>query len=148
MNSLRILRAALAVVTLMACATQATLALAQDTVSTESFDDPGLSRWEHSPNAVVADGTLHIEPDGFAFHPARWSDMSLVVHVRCPGEEAAVVSRWLQAEAGSPPSGEPRKVLTRRVSTPQRRGAQRMLDATRTRWHPSHIVGAADQSRK
>ncbi|MGB6838080.1 MAG: family 16 glycoside hydrolase, partial [Dehalococcoidia bacterium] len=62
---------------------------------TETFDDPTLSRWEHSPNATVVDGALHIGPDGFAFHPARWSDMSLAVRVRLLGEgELLIRYRW------------------------------------------------------
>jgi len=44
---------------------------------TETFDDPALPGWEHSPNAQVVDGVLRIGPGGFAFHPGRWADLTL-----------------------------------------------------------------------
>ncbi len=94
MNSFRVLRAVLVIATLIACATPA---LAQETVFAETFDDPTLTRWEHSPNTTVVNGALRIEPDGFAFHPARWSDMSLVVRARCLGD-AELLIRYCWSE--------------------------------------------------
>lgn len=85
--------AALAVVMLLV--TLAPPALAQETTFTENFDDPTLARWEHSANAAVVEGALQIGADGFAFHPAMWSDMTLVVRARCRGEgELLIRYRW------------------------------------------------------
>jgi len=39
---------------------------AQGSGFTDTFDDPSLSGWEHSPNATVVNGALRIEPGGFA----------------------------------------------------------------------------------
>ena len=42
-----------------------TLLQAEEIVLTETFDNPTLPGWEHSPNAQAVDGVLHIEPDDF-----------------------------------------------------------------------------------
>jgi photosystem II stability/assembly factor-like uncharacterized protein len=55
---------------------------AQEGGLVETFDDPTLPRWEHSPNAQVIDGALRIDPPGFAFHPGRWADLTLEVSAR------------------------------------------------------------------
>jgi uncharacterized protein (TIGR03382 family) len=69
--------------------------LAQEPVFTETFDDPALPGWEHSPNATVVDGVLRIEPDGFAMHVASWADMILTVRVRITGEGDLLIRyRW------------------------------------------------------
>jgi uncharacterized protein (TIGR03382 family) len=95
MSVVRVLRVILALAGLMLIVSLAPPALGQELVFTETFDDPTLTRWERSPNAVVVDGALHIEPGGFAFHPARWSDMTLVVRARCLGDgELLVRYRW------------------------------------------------------
>ncbi|MGB3905835.1 MAG: family 16 glycoside hydrolase, partial [Anaerolineae bacterium] len=86
MNILRVLRVVAALSGLILVVSLAAPALGQESSFRETFDDPTLPRWEHSPNATVVDGALHVGPDGFAFHPARWSDMSLVVRARCLGE--------------------------------------------------------------
>lgn len=70
MKGLPVLRAALLVTSLVALASPAIPVLGQEQAFTETFDDPALSRWEHSPDAAVVDGALRIEPGGFAFHPA------------------------------------------------------------------------------
>lgn len=64
---------------------------AQGVDFTDTFDDPSLPGWEHSPNATVADGWLHIEPSGFAFHGGRWSDLTLSITVRLTGSGAALI---------------------------------------------------------
>ena len=70
--------------------------LAQEPVSfTETFDDPALPAWEHSPDATVEDGVLRIEPDGFAEHSAFWADLMLTVSVRCTDEADLLIRyRW------------------------------------------------------
>ena len=95
MYVIRVLRIALGLAGLILLVSLATPALGQELAFTETFDDPTLTRWERSPNAVVVDGVLHIEPDGFAFHPARWGDMSLAVRARCLGDgELLIRYRW------------------------------------------------------
>ncbi len=84
MNGLRALRLLFMIVALVALAGPVAPVAGQETSFTETFDDPGLTRWEHSENAVVVDGVLRIEQEGFAFHPAWWGDMSLVVQLRWP----------------------------------------------------------------
>jgi len=86
MHIFRVLRVVAALGGMILVVSLARPAIGQELPFTETFDDPTLPRWEHSPNATVVDGALHIGPDGFAFHPARWSDMSLVVRARCLGE--------------------------------------------------------------
>ena len=43
---------------------------AQEPGFTETFDDPALLGWEHSPNATIVDGVLRIEP-GEALSPVE-----------------------------------------------------------------------------
>jgi hypothetical protein len=70
-------------------------ALGQETTFTETFDDPALPAWEHSSDAMVVDGVLRIEPDGFAMHVASWADMILTVRVRITGEgDLLILYRW------------------------------------------------------
>jgi photosystem II stability/assembly factor-like uncharacterized protein len=95
MKGLCALRTVLLVAGLMLLASPATSVLGQEQVFTETFDDPTLSRWEHSPNAAVVDGALRIEPGGFAFHPAFWADFALGARVRSTGEGDLLVRyRW------------------------------------------------------
>jgi uncharacterized protein (TIGR03382 family) len=80
---------------LILVASLVTPALGQELAFTETFDDPALTRWEHSPNATVVEGALRIESGGFAFHPAHWGDMSLAVRARALGAgELFVRYRW------------------------------------------------------
>lgn len=85
--------AALAVVILLVI--PAPPALGQETTFTETFDDPTLPGWEHSPEATVVDGMLRIEADGFAKHSASWADLMLTVSIR-PTDEAdlLILYRW------------------------------------------------------
>jgi photosystem II stability/assembly factor-like uncharacterized protein len=95
MSILRVVRVVTALSSLILVVSLAAPALGQEPSFRETFDDPALPRWEHSPNATVVDGALHLGPDGFAFHPARWSDMTLVVRARCLGEgELLIRYRW------------------------------------------------------
>jgi len=95
MKPICVLRAVLVLACLTPLASLVNCVLAQEPVFQETFDDPTLPRWEHSPNATVVGGALHIGPDGFAFHPARWGDMSLAVRVRLLGEgELLIRYRW------------------------------------------------------
>jgi len=76
-------------------ASLATAALSQEATFTETFDDPALPAWEHSPGATAADGVLRIEPGGFVEHSALWADMMLTVSVRCTNDADLVIRyRW------------------------------------------------------
>jgi hypothetical protein len=113
----RVLRPALALAGLILVVSLATPALAQELPFTETFDDPTLSRWEHPPNATVIDGVLRIEPAAFAFHPARWGDISLAVRVRRLGEGelliryrfALTASRFRDSFSARPRTWAPRQ---------------------------------------
>ncbi|MFQ6100826.1 MAG: family 16 glycoside hydrolase [Anaerolineae bacterium] len=65
---------------------------AQEPTFTETFDDPALPGWEHSPNATVVDGVLRLEPGNFASHGGEWGDFALSVRARLTGEGAFVIS--------------------------------------------------------
>lgn len=64
----------------------ATAVQAQEAGFTETFDDPAMPGWEHSPNALVVDGVLRIEGSGYAFRPEPWSDFALTLRARYTGE--------------------------------------------------------------
>lgn len=54
----------------------------------ESFNDPDLPGWEHSPEVVVVNGVLRISPGNYALRGGDWADLSLSVRLRYndPGE--------------------------------------------------------------
>lgn len=60
-------------------------AAAQDPGFQESFDDPQLPGWEHSPEAIVAGGALRIGPGNFASRAGGWVDFSLMFKLRFSG---------------------------------------------------------------
>jgi hypothetical protein len=96
MKPISVLRAVLGLASLVALSGLANHVLAQEPiVFTETFDDPALPAWEHSPNATVEDGVLRIEPDGFAMHSASWADLMLTVRVLCTDEaDLLILYRW------------------------------------------------------
>jgi len=95
MKPICVLRAVLVLASLTPLASLPIPVLAQEPVFTETFDDPALPGWEHSPNATVVDGVLRIEPDGFAMHVASWADLILTVRVRITGEGDLLIRyRW------------------------------------------------------
>jgi len=55
---------------------------------TDTFDDPQLPGWEHSPEAIVAEGALQIGPGNFAARGGGWLDIKLTfkLQVSGPGE--------------------------------------------------------------
>jgi len=70
-------------------------ALGQEIALSETFDDPALPGWEHSPDATVVHGVLRIEPDGFVEHSAFWADLMLTVTVRCTDDADLLIRyRW------------------------------------------------------
>ena len=58
---------------------------AQEGTWSETFDDPALPGWEHSPGASVVDGVLRIEPGNFAARSGDWADFTLALSFRLPG---------------------------------------------------------------
>lgn len=74
---------------------------AEEPVLTETFDNPTLPGWEHSPGVAVVDGVLRIEPDNFAFYPGEWGDLTLSVIARRTGEgEAVLLVNYCVSDAG------------------------------------------------
>jgi len=63
-------------------------AAAQEGDVSETFDDPQLTGWEHSPEVIVTGGVLRIAPGNFAARNGRWQnfDLSLRLHFSGPGE--------------------------------------------------------------
>jgi hypothetical protein len=95
MNILRVVREVTVLSGLILVVSLAAPALGQEPSFGETFDDPALPRWEHSPNATAEDGVLRIEPDGFAMHSAFWSDLMLTVSIRCTDEaDLLILYRW------------------------------------------------------
>jgi hypothetical protein len=63
-------------------------AAAQETGVNETFDNPQLPGWEHSPEVIVTEGVLRIAPQNFAARMGRWQDfdLSLKLQFSGPGE--------------------------------------------------------------
>jgi hypothetical protein len=79
--------AALAIVFLLLLAAGGTArpAAAQEGGWQETFDDPQMPGWEHSPEAVVAEGLLRIGPGNFAARMGGWADFDLAFKIRFSG---------------------------------------------------------------
>lgn len=58
---------------------------AQEPGLVETFDDPDLPGWEHSPEVAIIDGALHVPAHGYAFHGGEWRDMTLTVRAQRAG---------------------------------------------------------------
>ena len=66
----------------------------------ETFDDPALPGWEHTPNVTAEGGFLRVEPDGFAFHGGVWQEGTLSILARFQGD-ANVVFSFRAGDVGS-----------------------------------------------
>jgi photosystem II stability/assembly factor-like uncharacterized protein len=64
---------------------------AQEIVLTETFDNPELPGWDHTPNATVVEGVLRVEGGGFAFRGGDWSDVEMSVRARREGAGELIV---------------------------------------------------------
>lgn len=53
---------------------------------TDSFDNPQLPGWEHSPEAVINAGALQIGPGQFAARMGGWAEFELTLRIRFRGE--------------------------------------------------------------
>lgn len=73
---------------------------AQEEPSTETFDDASLPGWERSPEAVVQDGVLRINPGNFAvkFGDYGQGSMSVKLKLSAPG---VVFLRYAMSETAS-----------------------------------------------
>lgn len=60
-------------------------AAAQSEGFTETFDDPQLAGWEHSPEVIVSRGMLRIAPGNFAARMGGWQNFDLSFKVRSTG---------------------------------------------------------------
>ncbi|RME05506.1 MAG: hypothetical protein D6803_08780, partial [Anaerolineae bacterium] len=94
MNCKRIFRlwliALLAAISLLP--TASSQAQTQEPTFTETFDDPTLPGWEHSPGATVTDGVLHIEPGNFCARGGKWLDFTFTLRARLQGKGALVIT--------------------------------------------------------
>jgi hypothetical protein len=60
-------------------------AAAQEGGFSDSFDDPQMPEWEHSPEAIVAEGALQIGPGNYAARGGGWQDFELTFRVKISG---------------------------------------------------------------
>ena len=72
---------------------------AQQGEFTETFDDPSLPGWDRTQNTTVDIGVLHIEREGYAFHPSTSTMSDLRVRVNLKGDGFIEV-RYLISESG------------------------------------------------
>lgn len=75
-------------------------ALAQGDGFTESFDDPQLTGWEHSPEVIVSEGVLRIAPGNFAAHMGPAGDFDLSLRLRFDGQGETEV-QYFATDSGS-----------------------------------------------
>jgi photosystem II stability/assembly factor-like uncharacterized protein len=73
---------------------------AQEPALTETFDDPALPGWEHTPGASVVDGALRIEPGNSALHRGEWGDLTLTARIR-PSSEGDIAIIYRASDAGA-----------------------------------------------
>ena len=74
-------------------------AYAQEGGQTEAFDDPALPGWERTPNAIVGDGVLRIQGEGYAIRPEAQVSGGLILRLRFEGDGFVEV-RYRITEAG------------------------------------------------
>jgi photosystem II stability/assembly factor-like uncharacterized protein len=74
-------------------------AYAQEGGQVESFDDPALPGWERTPNAIVGDGVLRIQGEGYAVRPEAQVAGGLILRLRFEGDGFVEV-RYRMTEAG------------------------------------------------
>jgi photosystem II stability/assembly factor-like uncharacterized protein len=60
-------------------------ALGQDGPFEDTFDDPELPGWQHTPNVYVTNSFLRIEPGGFASPQGEWGPFRLILRARYTG---------------------------------------------------------------
>jgi hypothetical protein len=68
--------------------------------SHETFDDPNLPGWEHTPEVAVADGMLHVPAPGHARWQGSWSNMVLTLRARLSGDGDLVIGYSVTDQGG------------------------------------------------
>ncbi|MBN1890033.1 MAG: DUF4956 domain-containing protein [Thermoflexales bacterium] len=76
----------LVLISVLSVGLPAAIAAAQGQAFTESFDDPQLPGWEHSPEVIVSGGVLRIAPANFAARLGGWQNFNLSFKLRYSGE--------------------------------------------------------------
>jgi hypothetical protein len=66
----------------------------------ETFDSSQLSGWEHSPEAVAAEGVLRIGPGNFAARVGGWGDFDLSFRLRFSGPGETQVNYRASEQGG------------------------------------------------
>jgi len=75
-------------------------AAAQEGTVQETFDDPLLPGWEHSPEVIVTAGVLRIGPGNFAALMGSWEDFDLTFRLRGSGFGETAIN-YRATDAGS-----------------------------------------------
>jgi uncharacterized membrane protein YhiD involved in acid resistance len=96
---------------------------------TDSFDDPQLSGWEHSPEVIVSNGVLQVGPAQFAARLGAWQDFTLSIKLRYTGEGESNINYWA-TDQGSYLLMLGRGIVTLARATPQ--GALQELGRSET----------------
>ena len=52
----------------------------------DTFDDPNLPGWDHTPGVFVDQSILHIEPGNFIGHGGNWLHTHLITRIRLDGD--------------------------------------------------------------
>ncbi|MFA9403504.1 MAG: WD40/YVTN/BNR-like repeat-containing protein [Anaerolineales bacterium] len=77
-----------------------TPAYSQDGPFEDTFDNPDLPGWQHTPNVYVTDGFLRVEPGGFASPEGKWGAFELIIRARYTGlGEMAILYNLSEAGA-------------------------------------------------
>ena len=74
------------------------IALAQGSGFSETFDDSTLAEWEAPHGVTVADGILKITDGGFALHFGDWSEITLTLKFKFSGEGEGSVNYYFRDE--------------------------------------------------
>ena len=73
--------------------------MAQEGGITEDFESYELPGWERSPDAMVVDGVLRVNPGNFAFKVGEWHDYRLEIRVRTEGPGEVVIHYYFRDES-------------------------------------------------
>lgn len=68
-----------------------TPAWADDGGFTETFEDPGLVKWERQGDTIVEEGILKLSPPGMVTRQGTWSGITLTVKLRIDADGLAVI---------------------------------------------------------
>ncbi len=78
--------------TLLILLALSTITFAQSGGLSETFDNPDLTIWDHTPEVEVRGGALHIPPENFVIAPGLWGEMMLEISLRRIAEGDFVLS--------------------------------------------------------